>query len=86
MAHRGYPITDLHIVHQRELKRSRVLYNHLHQRQIPWHMGLDDLPHKASSIEQDDFDLLEVVDHMGVGQDIALRGDEESRAQPLSGK
>ncbi|MDT4822309.1 hypothetical protein FQZ97_555060 [compost metagenome] len=80
---RQHPFADLEVVGLAELDGRQVLALDLEQRHIAARIGADQLGLQLAAVGQADDDLVGVGHHVVVGQHVAIRGNDEARAQRL---
>ncbi|MNJ61891.1 hypothetical protein D3C77_577040 [compost metagenome] len=78
-----HPLTDLELFRVAQLDGRQVLAVDLEQRHISARIGADQLGLQLAAIGQTDDDFVGVSDHMVVGQDVTVAGNDEARTQRL---
>ena len=78
-----HPLADAGVVAVAERHRRQRLGVDLEDRDVGVGIGADDLGLELPPVEQPDRDLLGALDHVVVGQDVAVGRDDEARAAAL---
>ena len=81
VADREHDVADADLVGVAERQRLQVGAVDLQHRQVARLVGADDLRLEGAAVGQFDADLLGAVDHVVVGEDVAVRPDDDAGAE-----
>ncbi|MNO74942.1 hypothetical protein D3C76_659620 [compost metagenome] len=82
-ADRQHPLADLELVGIAELEGRQVLGLDLQHSHVAARIGADQLGLVLAAVGQAHENLVGVGHHMVIGQDVAITGNDEARAQGL---